>query len=114
VTLDGEARWNYQRDAAKKVVQNLTGVTGVTSNIKIKEQTRDTVEKHAIEGALARNWTVNDQDIQVKVAGNKVTLNGVVNSWFQKEEAERIAWNAPGIWSVDNLLAVEYALSLID
>lgn len=114
VTLDGEARWNYQRDAAKKSIQNLTGVTGVTSNIKIKEQTRDTVEKHAIEGALARNWTVNDQDIQVKVAGNKVTLNGVVNSWFQKEEAERIAWNAPGIWSVDNLLAVEYALSLID
>lgn len=90
------------------------GVMGVSNNIQINAKTHDIVEKEDIEDALLRNWTVNDQDINVKVTGTKVTLSGTVGSWFQKEEAERIAWNAPGIWNVDNLLAVEYALSLID
>jgi osmotically-inducible protein OsmY len=29
-----------------------------------------------------------------------------VDSFYEKEEAERIAWNAPGVWSVNNELAV--------
>jgi osmotically-inducible protein OsmY len=114
VTLDGELNWNYQREAAKDAVKNLLGVTGVTNNIKIKSETHDAIEKMDIENALTRNWSVSDQDIRVKVDGSKVTLEGIVNSPYQKEEAERIAWNAPGVWNVDNLLAIEYALSLID
>jgi osmotically-inducible protein OsmY len=43
----------------------------------------------------------------VKVAGNHVTLNGVVHSLFQKEEAGRIAWNAPGVWILDNELVIQ-------
>ena len=114
VTLEGELNWNYQREAAKDAVRNLLGVTGVTNNIKIKSETHDAIEKMDIENALTRNWSVSDQDIRVKVDGSKVTLEGIVNSPYQKEEAERIAWNAPGVWNVDNLLAIEYALSLID
>ncbi len=114
VTLEGELNWNYQREAAKDAVRNLLGVTGVTNNIKIKSETHDAIEKMDIENALTRNWSVSDQDIRVKVDGSKVTLEGIVNSPYQKEEAERIAWNAPGAWNVDNLLAIEYALSLID
>ncbi len=114
VTLEGELNWNYQREAAKDAVKNLLGVTGVTNNIKIKSETHDAIEKMDIENALTRSWSVSDQDIRVKVDGSKVTLEGIVNSPYQKEEAERIAWNAPGVWTVDNLLAVEYALSLID
>ncbi len=114
VTLDGEVQWNYQKEAAKTIVKNLMGVMGVSNNIQIKSETHDVVEKYDIEDALMRNWTVNDQDIHVKVEGTKVTLSGKVGSWFQKEEAERIAWNAPGIWNIDNLLAVDYGLSLID
>jgi osmotically-inducible protein OsmY len=114
VTLEGELNWNYQREAAKDAIKNLLGVTGVTNSIKIKSETHDAIEKMDIENALTRNWSVNDQDIRVKVEGSKVTLEGLVNSPYQKEEAERIAWNAPGVWTVDNLLSVEYALSLID
>ena len=81
---------------------------GVTSNITIKSETKDMVEKRAIESALERNWSIDEHDIKVKVSGNKVTLNGIVDSFYQKDEAERIAWNAPGVWSVDNELVIEY------
>ena len=38
--------------------------------------------------------------------GNKVTLRGAVESLYQKEEAARLAWNAPGVTEVDNELAI--------
>jgi osmotically-inducible protein OsmY len=108
VTLEGELEWKFQSDAAVKGVRNLLGVTGVSNNIKIKSRSEDVIEKAAIESALGRNWSVSDQGIQVKVSGHKATLTGTVDSWYQKGEAARIAWNAPGVWSVENELLVEY------
>lgn len=108
VTLDGELAWKFQSDAAAKSVKALLGVTGVSNNIKIKSQTEEALEKADIESALERNWSVSSQDIHVKVSGHKATLTGTVDSWYQKDEASRIAWNAPGVWTVENELLVEY------
>ncbi|MCX7279906.1 MAG: BON domain-containing protein [Burkholderiales bacterium] len=108
VTLEGELSWKFQSDAAAKAVKSLEGVSGVSNNIKIKSSTDDAVEKADIESALSRNWSVSDQGIQVKVTGHKATLTGSVDSWYQKNEASRIAWNAPGVWTVANELVVEY------
>ena len=114
VTLEGELKWNYQREAAKDAVKNLLGVTGVSNNITIKSETQDQIEKGDIENALQRNWATTDKDITVKVSGRNVKLSGTVHSWYQKDEAGRIAWNAPGVWDVDNELVVDYAFSLAD
>lgn len=114
VTLDGELKWNFQKDAAKTAIKNLMGVTGVTNNITIKSETHDAIEKKEIEDAISRNWSINDRNIHVKVNGTKVTLTGTVSSWYQKDEAARIAWNAPGVWNVDNELVVEYEYALVD
>jgi VCBS repeat-containing protein len=109
VTLDGEVEWNYQRDAAKAAIVNLSGVRNVSNNITIKSQSSsDSIEKGAIECALDRSWSLDDQDIDVEVKNHNVTLTGVVDSIYQKEEAGRIAWNAPGVWSMKNELVVEY------
>ena len=89
------------------------GVKGVTNNIVVKSETHDTIEQKDIENALARSWSINDNDIQVKVSGTKVTLTGTVNSWYQKEEAGRIAWKTKGIWTVENDLAVDYYYELV-
>lgn len=114
VTLDGEVNWNYQKNAAKSAIKNLLGVNGVINNIKIASDVKDAIEKRDIERAIARNWSINSQDIHVKVAGNRVTLTGTVGSIFQKDEAARIAWNAPGVWFVDNNLEIEYDYMLVD
>ncbi len=107
VTLDGELQWHYQKETAKNTVKNLVGVRGVTDHIKIKVETHNEIEKKDIERALARNWSVDERNIHVSVAANKVILTGTVHSWFQKDEAARIAWKAPGVWGVDNQLVIE-------
>ena len=114
ITLDGELSWNFQREAAKNAIKNLLGVTGVSNNITIKAESHDKIEKTKVEDALSRNWSINTQDIDVTVSGTAVTLSGTVSSWYQKDEAGRIAWNTPGIWTVNNELEVEYDYALID
>jgi len=108
VTIDGQLEWNSEREAAKKAISKLLGVVGVTNNITIASEVKDNVEKLAIERAIARNWSLDDKNIQVNVDGNKVIIRGTVDSWYQKEEAGRIAWNAPGVLVVDNELSVDY------
>ena len=108
VSLSGQLPWNYQKDAAQKAVNKLDGVKGVSNDIRIRSESSDAIEKKLIESALDRNWSIDNGDIDVVVSGTKVTLNGTVDSWYQKQEAGRIAWNAPGVWNVDNELVVDY------
>lgn len=108
ITLEGELEWNYQKEGARKAVNNVAGVKGVINNISIKSQTHNEIQKEDIKNALMRNWSVNDQDIEVIVSDNRVILKGTVSSWYQRDEAGRIAWNAPGVWAVDNELLIEF------
>jgi osmotically-inducible protein OsmY len=114
VTLEGELSWDYQKTAAKNAVSKLTGVMGVFNNITIKSESQDKVEKDEIVYALNRNWSLREQDIEVEVSNHKVTLSGTVNSWYQKDEAARIAWSASGVWTVENELEIEYEYELMD
>jgi len=108
VTLEGELQWNYQKENVKKSINNLIGVKGVSDNIVINSETHDMIEKADIERALGRNWSINNRDILVEVSGNRVKLSGTVISLYQRDEAERIAWNAPGVSEVNNELVIEY------
>ena len=63
ITLDGELPWNYQKEAAKNAVNYLSGVKGVTNNIKVKSETHDEIEKEKVESALNRNWSLNSKDV---------------------------------------------------
>ena len=108
ITLTGEVSWNYQKEAAKDAIKGLMGVIGVTNSISIKSESMESVEKAGIESALKRNWASYDEDILVQVSGHRATLTGTVDSLYEKEEAGRIAWNAPGVWSVDNELVVDW------
>ncbi|MBC5863079.1 BON domain-containing protein [Flavobacterium turcicum] len=114
VTLEGELPWNYQREAAKSTINYLQGVKGIANHIKIKSEVQDAIEKKDVEKALERHWSINADDIHVKAEGSKIILTGNVTSLYQKEEAGKIAWNTPGVWTVDNKLEVEYDYSYID
>ncbi len=114
VTLEGELEWNTQKNAAREAVRHLLGVIGVSNNITIKTSSQEQIEKRNIENALKRNWSTSDKDITVGVTGHNVKLTGIVSSWYQKDEAARMAWNAPGVWSVDNELVVDYVYELAD
>jgi len=111
VTLEGDLNWNFQKTSAATSVRFIPGVKGITNHITIRNQTMDNIEKKDIERALVRNWSINDKEVHVNVTGNKVTLSGKVHSLYQKEQAELIAWNAPGVSKVNNELAIDYQYS---
>ena len=106
VTIEGELLWNNQKESAKYAVASVLGVKGVTNNITIVSDHSE-IEKQDIEYALARNWAINEQGVKVNVSGNQVTLTGVVHSLYQKEQAEKISWNAQGVKSVVNELHIK-------
>jgi osmotically-inducible protein OsmY len=106
VTLKGEVEWQYQKEDAEQVVRRLSGVKGVTNLVDIKPQAVPMNIKGQIEQALVRSAHVDAHRISVDVNGGKVALKGTVHSWAEREEAERQAWLAPGVASVDNQIAV--------
>jgi osmotically-inducible protein OsmY len=108
VTLSGELPWNYQREAATKAVNYLIGVKALTNNIVIKSDTPTVIVKQDVENAMSRNWWNNGNNIKVSVSESDVILTGTVKSWYQKDEATRIAWNTPGIRQVKNNLVVDF------
>ncbi len=44
----------------------------------------------------------------VETSGSNVELSGNVRNLAEREEAERAAWAAPGVFSVDNQLTVKW------
>ena len=107
VTLSGEVEWQYQRKAAEDAVRRLSGVTGVFNSITLKPTVNVPDIKKKIEDALSRHAKVEAQAIRVTVRdGNKVSLEGKVESWDEREAVEDAAWSVAGVQSVDDRLTI--------
>jgi osmotically-inducible protein OsmY len=108
VTLKGQVEWQYQKQDAERVVRRLTGVTGVTNLITVKPRVAASELQQKIEKALIRSVETDAKRITVEVDGDSVILKGTVKSWAEREEAERAAWGAPGVASVDNRITIGF------
>ena len=103
ITLEGEVDFKYQKTAAESAVRNLTGVKGVSNLINLKKPTVLPSEvKVKIDNALRRAAEVDAEHIKVSVVGDKVILRGEVSSWAERDVAERAAWSAPGVNTVED------------
>jgi osmotically-inducible protein OsmY len=106
VWLDGDVEWEYERAAAEDAVRNLTGVRGVSNDIRIKKRAWPSDVKERIESALKRHADLDAAQITVQASDGRVTLRGRVHSWSARADAERAAWSAPGVSTVEDELLV--------
>jgi osmotically-inducible protein OsmY len=107
VSLDGEAEWEFQKNAAKTAIEGLSGVLGIFNNIKIKPTIVATDIKQKINAAFLRSATIDSEKVMVNVIGSKVILSGKVKSYSEKKEAENAAWFAPGVSQVDSQIEID-------
>lgn len=107
VTLSGEADWEYQRNMAETAIENLNGVKRVVNEIKIEPKPIAGDISKQISTAFHRYASIDAHKVQVSVLADKVSLNGTVRSWSEREQAEDAAWAAPGVNQVVNNLVVE-------
>jgi osmotically-inducible protein OsmY len=91
---------------AERAVRGLPGVKGISNMIRIKPLAKPAEIGRRIEEAIKRNAQLDANRISVKANGSEVILKGTVRSWHELEEAERVAWSAPGVTTVKNRIAV--------
>lgn len=106
VTLEGEVEWQYQKNTAENAVRRIKGVKGVTNYVSLKPRAAPSEIKRKIQDAFRRNAEVDANRIQVEIHGSEVVLKGAVRSWIEREEAERVAWSAPGVTKVTDEIVV--------
>lgn len=106
VTLTGKVEWQYQKNAAAAAVRDLAGVVGVSNLIDVVTGISADDVKRRIENALERDAELEAQAIRVDVSDGKVTLKGNVRTLSERRAAERAAWSAPGVHTLDDQLSI--------
>lgn len=107
ITLEGSSEWQYIRERIENAVQHLQGVRGVSNKIKVKPQLSPLEIKRKIEEAFKRSAEIDANRITVETFDDEVVLKGTVHTWFERKEAERAAWSAPGVRIVKDKISVE-------
>jgi osmotically-inducible protein OsmY len=109
VTLTGTADWKFQRDEAENQAGNVFGVMGLIDEVALVHPKPDAGElKHAIKDAFKRNAKLDADDLSVSTSDGTVTLDGIVSSWSEHDEAVAAAWAAPGVTKVKDHIVVDY------
>ncbi len=107
VRLRGTVPYHYQRKSAERSISYLVGVRGITNDIVVVPPIPTASQvKREIEKALLRHSRLDVSGIAIEAVGERVTLRGTVRSMAERRDAERAAYNAPGVTEVVNRLEV--------
>ena len=107
MTMRGDVRHHYERQAAELAVARVKGVSGISNRMAVTSQPVPGDVADRIKRAFRRNAIIDDSRISVTTNGPTVYLDGEVGSWRAEEEAVDTAWGAPGVTDVvDRLIIV--------
>lgn len=106
VILTGTVDWQFQRDAARKSVQDIEYVRHIDNRIELARRVSAADAEERIRNALRRHALIDADRITVAVEGTRVRLLGTAASFEERAEAQRAAWKSPHVSHVDNQIVV--------
>jgi hyperosmotically inducible periplasmic protein len=115
--LEGEVGTEAQRDLAGEIARTLEGIRSVQNDLRVNadaqtlgEQLAEGIDDAAltarVKSRLLASENTSGLQINVDTTESVVTLSGEVDSDTERELAELIAANTPGVSSVRNELEV--------
>lgn len=114
VTLTGQVVNAVLKDSAEKVVKKIEGVESVNNQIEVlptsgnDDRIRRQVARAIFNDERLFHYSMGSvPPVHIIVKNGHVTLEGVVNSQTDKDEAGLRANGVPGVFSVENHLQVE-------
>jgi osmotically-inducible protein OsmY len=111
VTLTGTVPTYFEKWAAERAAQNVTGVKAVVEKLKVKVSILDEHEDQDIAEAIANQFNWNTQipgdSIKAKVENGLVELTGEVEWGFQRIAAEDCIRGLAGVGGVTNNITIK-------
>lgn len=111
VTLTGTVSSYAKRVAAQEAAHRVAGVLDVANDIQIQvpgsSQRSDTDLARSVRQILEWHAHVPHELIETTVSAGWVTLDGTVDYWSQREEAERAVLRLMGVHGVVNKITVK-------
>ena len=109
-TLTGSVPTYAQKTAAQDAAHRVMGVLDVANDIEVKPVNNfirtDTDIASAVRNALAWDALVPDELIQSTVSDGWVTLEGEVDFWRERNDAERAMRRLTGVVGVINKITI--------
>jgi len=109
-TLTGAVPTYIQKLEAQDAAHRVTGILDVANDIEVKTVDRfartDTEIASAVRNALEWDVLVPDEMIQSTVSDGWVTLDGEVDFWLERADAERSILRLTGVVGLTNRITV--------
>ena len=110
VTLSGTVNSHAKKSAAQQAAHRVSGVLDVANEIEVMPtgtfaHTDEEIAR-AVRHTLEWNALVPDERIQSTVSGGWVTLEGDVDVWREREDAEKAVLKLAGVVGVVNKISI--------
>ena len=116
VTLSGYVGTHAEKLSAEKAALHTRGVKAVANDIRVRplfEVTDPEIAATAV-AALHLRTNIPEDQIKVTVKDGRIYLDGEVSWKFQKDAAESVMTNIPGMAGVVNRVKMTPAMSVVD
>ena len=118
VTLSGSVSNFPEKWAAERAVKRVFGVKGVAEELVVDFRSGTKHSDEDIVGAARRalEWSANvpEKSIQIRVEKGWVTLEGVVEWQFQRQDAYNVVAHLLGVKGVSNMITLKHQVTSAD
>ena len=110
ITLRGTVGSFRQKREAKSAAERVFGVTSVENDLQVRILNEDKREDAELRGDVLQALMLDSlvpKTVDAKVGYSYVTLTGTAEWQYQRDEAEFIAGNVPGVIGVDDQIKLK-------